>query len=94
MFILKQDFFVSDLFPNETKGTSRLGRVVDLVDDGDDDFNEVSKMVNELSVSMFQNNPSQDVDIEAISLGFLGIGTQPSNTGDNGSLQHQSRRFN
>jgi len=86
--------FVSDLFPNENKGTSRLGRVVDLVDDGDDDFNEVSKMVNELNVSMFQNNPSQDVDIEAISLGFLGIGTHQSSTGGNGSIQHQSRRFN
>jgi hypothetical protein len=54
-------------------GTSRRrGRLVKLVDDGNDDGNDdVDMMSGMLNSFMFQNNSTQDVDIEAISL--LGI---------------------
>ena len=75
----------------QRSGTRRRGRLFELVDDGDDDNNNdvdvdtVSGMLNSL---MFQNNPSQDVDIEAISL--MGIGGTPIS--DNG-LNKQHGRF-
>ncbi len=84
-------------FHAETKGSSRRrGRLFDLEDDGEDDFDEVPGMLNNLNVSMFQNSTSQDVDIEAISLGFLGIGTNPNtnNTAESRNSMQQSRRFN
>ena len=58
--------------------SSRRGRFVELVQDGEDDFANAEAMVSgmlssiDISMSMFQDNPSQDVDIEAISL--MGIG--------------------
>jgi ankyrin repeat protein len=59
-----------------TNNGSRRGRFVELVQDGEDDFANaeemVSGMLSSLDISMFQENPSQDVDIEAISL--MGIG--------------------
>ena len=81
---------VSNLFPGDGSGSSRRrGRLFDLVDDGEDDINDVSGMLNNLNVSMFQNNPSQDVDIEAISLGFM----NPSHTRDNNNGSSR-RNFN
>jgi hypothetical protein len=80
------------------KGTSsidsrrgpRRGRLFDLIDDGDDDnFNDddvVSGMFSNLNVALFQNNPSQDVDIEAISV--MGIGGTPNDQ----SLDHLASR--
>ena len=65
-----------------SSGDLRRGprRLFDLIDDGDDDnFNDVdavSGMLSNLNVDLFQNNPSQDVDIEAISL--MGIGGAPN----------------
>ena len=63
----------------DSRRSTRRGRLFDLVDDGDDDnFNDVdvvSGMLNNLNVDLFQNNPTQDVDIEAISL--MGIGSSP-----------------
>ena len=62
-------------YGSEPKRCSRRGRLFELVDDGEDDngndVDVMSGMLNNLNVSMFQNN-SQDVDIEAISL--MGIG--------------------
>jgi hypothetical protein len=48
----------------------RRGRLFDLVDDGEDDnVNDVDVVSGMLSkFDIFQNNPSQDVDIEAISV--------------------------
>lgn len=63
----------------DSRRSTRRGRLFDLVDDGDDDnFNDVdvvSGMLNNLNVDLFQRNPTQDVDIEAISL--MGIGSSP-----------------
>jgi len=57
-------------------GARKRGRLFELVDDGEDDtaneVDDVSGMLNNLDIGMFQNNPTQDVDIEAISL--MGIG--------------------
>ena len=59
----------------------RRGRLFELVDDGEpenlNDVDVVSGMLNNLNVDLFQNNVSQDVDIEAISL--MGIGGPPAN---------------
>lgn len=66
---------------SDSRRSTRRGRLFDLVDDGDDDnFNDadvVSGMLNNLNVDLFQSNPTQDVDIEAISL--MGIGSATSN---------------
>jgi hypothetical protein len=68
----------------------RRGRLFDLIDDGDDDnfvdVDVVSGMLSNLNVALFQNNPSQDVDIEAISL--MGIGGTPNDQ----SLGHLAPR--
>ena len=80
-------------FTSNQGPSRRRGRLFDLVDDGEDDFNEVSGMLNNLNVSMFQDNSSQDVDIEAISLGLLGIGTAPSNTSESDNPMQRNRRF-
>jgi len=78
--------------PSEVRRVPRRGRIFDLIDDVDDDNLDdvedvVSGMLNNLNVDLFQNNSSQDVDIEAI-----GIGAEPS-----GSLQpghsHSRGRF-
>ena len=68
---------------------SRRQRLFDLVDDGDEDHNNVqdemvSGMLSSLNMSMFQDdpNPSQDVDIEAISL--MGIGNPSHSLNQNG----------
>lgn len=64
--------------PPEARRTAppRRGRLFELVDDGEpehlNDVDVVSGMLNNLNVDLFQNNVSQDVDIEAISL--MGIG--------------------
>lgn len=70
-------------------GSRRRGRLFDLVDDGDEDHNNeqdemVSGMLSSLNMSMFQDdpNPSQDVDIEAISL--MGIGNPSNSMNQNG----------
>ena len=64
---------------SESRRNTRRGRLFDLVDDGDgDDLNDadvVSGMLSNLNVDLFQSNPTQDVDIEAISL--MGIGNFP-----------------
>ncbi len=63
---------------NNNGNGSRRGRFVELVQDGEDDFANAEAMVSgmlsslDISMSMFQDTPSQDVDIEAISL--MGIG--------------------
>lgn len=60
-----------------SRGTSRRGRLFELVDDGEDEYandhdvDVVSGMLNNLNMNMRDNN-SQEVDIEAISL--MGIG--------------------
>jgi len=63
----------------DSRRSGRRGRLFDLVDNGEDDnFNDVdvvSGMLNNLNVDLFQSNPTQDVDIEAISL--MGIGNVP-----------------
>lgn len=70
---------VANNFSCDPRRPGRRGRLFELVDDGEDengnDVDVVSGMLNNLNVSMFQNNPSQDVDIEAISL--MGIGGAP-----------------
>lgn len=73
---------------------SRRGRLFDLVDDGEEeqlnDVDVVSGMLNNLNVDLFQNNVSQDVDIEAISL--MGIGGPPHRSLPPGN-SHSSSRF-
>jgi ankyrin repeat protein len=63
----------------DSRRNTRRGRLFDLVDNGEgDDFNDadvVSGMLSNLNVDLFQSNPPQDVDIEAISL--MGIGNFP-----------------
>jgi len=79
---LPNSLFLSSDLPgltnlNSARGTSRRGRLFELVDDGEDEFSNdngvdvVSGMLNNLNMTMGDNN-SQDVDIEAISL--MGIG--------------------
>ena len=69
--------------PSEARRSAppRRGRLFELVDDGEpehlNDVDVVSGMLNNLNVDLFQNNVSQDVDIEAISL--MGIGGPPNN---------------
>eukprot|EP00557_Chaetoceros_sp_GSL56_P005659 CAMPEP_0176498276 /NCGR_PEP_ID=MMETSP0200_2-20121128/12225_1 /TAXON_ID=947934 /ORGANISM="Chaetoceros sp., Strain GSL56" /LENGTH=1545 /DNA_ID=CAMNT_0017896453 /DNA_START=217 /DNA_END=4854 /DNA_ORIENTATION=+ len=68
--------------------SSRRGRFFELVDDGEDDFlnadEMVSGMLSSLDISIFQdNNASQDVDIEAISL--MGIGNHRDATSRHGT---------
>lgn len=65
----------------------RRGRLFDLIDDGEEDNNVdvVSGMLNNLDASMFKNSSTQDIDIEAISLGLMGIGGAP--LGDSNSDQ-------
>jgi ankyrin repeat protein len=74
----------------DSRRGTRRGRLFDLIDDGDDDnFNDVdvvSGMLSNLNVALFQNNPTQDVDIEAISL--MGIGGTPTDQ----SLGHLAPR--
>ena len=75
----------------QRSGTRRRGRLFELVDDGDDDNNndvDVDTVSGIFNTLMFQNNSSQDVDIEAISL--MGIGGTPIS--DNG-LNKQHGRF-
>ncbi len=67
---------ISNAFSPTESRRGRHGRLFDLIDDGEDDVvndvDVVSGMLNNLN-GFFQNNLSQDVDIEAISL--MGIGT-------------------
>ena len=76
---LSQTF--SPTAPRSAAGAPRRGRLFELIDDGEDnehlnDADVVSGMLGNLNVDLFQNNASQDVDIEAISL--MGIGGPPS----------------
>jgi ankyrin repeat protein len=64
----------------------KRGRLFDLIDDGEDvnNLDVVSGVLNSLDV--FKSSSSQDIDIEAISLGLMGIGGGPygdSNTSGN-----------
>lgn len=65
----------------DSRRGARRGRLFELIDDGDDenlsDADVVSGMLSNLNVDLFQNNPPQDVDIEAISL--MGIGNTLGN---------------
>jgi len=67
---------VGDIGNARSNNGARRGRFFDLVDDGDDDFANaeamVSGMLSSLDISMFQDNTSEEVDIEAISL--MGFG--------------------
>ena len=71
----------------------RRGRLFELVDDGEEehlnDVDVVSGMLNNLNVDLFQNNVSQDVDIEAISL--MGIGGPPHRSLPPGSSRSNGR---
>jgi hypothetical protein len=68
----------------------RRGRLFDLIDDGDEDNSgHVPGMLNNLDASLFKNNPSQEIDIEAISLGLMGIGGTP--LGDSGGTSDNAR---
>lgn len=71
----------------------RRGRLFDLVDDGEEDnLNDddvVAGMLNNLNVDLFQNNISNEMDVEAISL--MGIGGPPP--GSNLAPRSTSRHF-
>jgi ankyrin repeat protein len=76
---------------NSTIGVRpRRGRLFDLIDDGDEDTNgDVPGMLNNLDASLFKNNPSQEIDIEAISLGLMGI--SGTSLGDSGVASDNTR---
>ena len=62
-----------DLMAEESTYKSAKKVDVEYMESDEDDIEEmVSGMLSSLDISMFQENPSQDVDIEAISL--MGIG--------------------
>mmetsp|Transcript_5278 Transcript_5278/g.8666 ORF Transcript_5278/g.8666 Transcript_5278/m.8666 type:complete len:1516 (-) Transcript_5278:122-4669(-) len=95
-----QQLHNSGAFSQGSNGTSnssigvrpRRGRLFDLIDDGDEDHHVndvVPGMLNNLDASMFKNNPSQEIDIEAISLGLMGIGGAP--LGDSGGVPDNAR---
>jgi ankyrin repeat protein len=71
----------------------RRGRLFDLVDDGEEDnlndADAVAGMLNNLNVDLFQNNISNEMDVEAISL--MGIGGPPP--GSNLAPRSTSRHF-
>ena len=83
--------------PTETsrRAAPRRGRLFELVDDGEEehlnDVDVVSGMLNNLNVDLFQNNVSQDVDIEAISL--MGIGGPPSTRSLPPGNSHSTGRY-
>ena len=71
----------------------RRGRLFDLVDDGEEDnlndADPLGGMLNNLNVDLFQNNISNEMDVEAISL--MGIGGPPP--GSNLAPRSTSRHF-
>ena len=71
----------------------RRGRLFDLIDDGEEDNNAdvVSGMLSNLDV--FKNNPSQEIDIEAISLGLMGIGGGPLGNSNQDNNARTTSRF-
>jgi len=85
---------LGNVFHNEAKSvTRRRERPFELADDGDDDYTQdvdvVSGMLNNLGMSMFESNPSQDVDIEAISL----MGIKNPRAADHSNPLGQKERF-
>jgi ankyrin repeat protein len=85
------NFEINDFGAARSNNSSRRGRFFELVDDGEDDFlnadDMVSGMLSSLDISIFQdNNASQDIDIEAISL--MGIGNNCDATS-----RHEMGRF-
>ena len=71
----------------------RHSRLFDLVDDGEEDnlndADPLGGMLNNLNVDLFQNNISNEMDVEAISL--MGIGGPPP--GSNLAPRSTSRHF-
>jgi ankyrin repeat protein len=73
----------------------RRGRLFDLIDDGEFDNNAevVSGVLQNLDASLFKDPSSQDIDIEAIGLGFLGIGSPSAGGGPAPDNARTTSRF-